>query len=374
MKYWTQTIQKGSQGDEVKKWQEYLNSQGYSLGVDGDFGDKTLAATTDWQTKQGLGADGIVGKNTWGKAGYTYVDFKPTDLPTIDNTSYDDTTAGKAALGKKDNAFSALYGTYNPDTGKYEGGYKPFDFKNFNYDVNEDALYQQLKDKYIQQGKLAMEDTIGKASAMTGGYGNSYAQSVGQQAYQGQLDNLNDNIPELYDMALARYNTEYNTAYDKWEQGYEQLLNSLGIATDEYYNGADKYYSERNNANTEAWKEYDATENARNNVINNYWKSLDLNKDVVNNSPKVEEDPPKVGDTPPVIEPRESENTKAFVDSLMPFPMFLSLGGTSKTPSLQGGGGRSYAEYKNYIRGELEKVWDLLDDSERAHLIKLYEL
>jgi hypothetical protein len=54
--------------------------------------------------------------------------------------------------------------------------------------------------------------------------------------------------------------------------------------------------------------------------------------------------------------------------------MFLSLGGTSKTPSLQGGGGRSYAEYKNYIRGELEKVWDLLDDSERAHLIKLYEL
>lgn len=297
MKYWTQTIQKGSQGDEVKKWQEYLNSQGYSLGVDGDFGDKTYAATTEWQRKNGLGADGIVGKNTWGKAGYTYVDFKPTDLPTINNTSYDNTDSGKAALDKKDNAFSALYGTYNPDTGKYEGGYKPFDFKNFNYDVNEDALYQQLKDKYIQQGKLAMEDTIGKASAMTGGYGNSYAQSVGQQAYQGQLDNLNDSIPELYDMALARYNTEYNTAYDKWEQGYEQLLNALGIATDEYYNGADKYYTERNNANTEAWKEYDATENARNDIVDNYLKSLNLNKVVDNNPPKVGEDPLEGGDT-----------------------------------------------------------------------------
>lgn len=78
----------------------------------------------------------------------------------------------------------------------------------FSYDLNGDALYQQYKDKFIQQGKLAMEDTIGQASAMTGGYGNSYAQSVGQQAYNSQLDKLNDIVPELYQMAYDRYNQE----------------------------------------------------------------------------------------------------------------------------------------------------------------------
>lgn len=86
----------------------------------------------------------------------------------------------------------------------------------FSYDMNGDALYQQYKDKYIQQGKMAMADTMGQAAAMTGGYGNSYAQSVGQQAYQGQLQNLNDVIPELYAMALDKYNREGQELYNRY--------------------------------------------------------------------------------------------------------------------------------------------------------------
>ena len=50
-----------------------------------------------------------------------------------------------------------------------------------------------------------MQDTMGQAQAMTGGYGNSYAQSVGQQSYQGYLQGLNDQVPNLYQMALNRY-------------------------------------------------------------------------------------------------------------------------------------------------------------------------
>lgn len=86
----------------------------------------------------------------------------------------------------------------------------------FTYDVNGDALYQQYKDKYVQQGKLAMGDAIGQASAMTGGYGNSYAQSVGQQQYQASLDNLNDIVPELYAMALDKYNREGQELYNQY--------------------------------------------------------------------------------------------------------------------------------------------------------------
>ena len=77
--------------------------------------------------------------------------------------------------------------------------------KDFTYDVNADAMYQQLKDQYIQGGRMAMMDTMGQAQAMTGGYGNSYAQGVGQQAYQGYLQGLNEQVPNLYQMALNRY-------------------------------------------------------------------------------------------------------------------------------------------------------------------------
>ena len=77
--------------------------------------------------------------------------------------------------------------------------------KDFTYDVNADAMYQQLKDQYVQGGRMAMMDTMGQAQAMTGGYGNSYAQSVGQQTYQNYLQGLNDKIPELYNLALNRY-------------------------------------------------------------------------------------------------------------------------------------------------------------------------
>ena len=51
----------------------------------------------------------------------------------------------------------------------------------FSYDLNGDALYQQYKQQYMNQGKLAMVDTMGQASAMTGGYGSSYAETVGNQ-------------------------------------------------------------------------------------------------------------------------------------------------------------------------------------------------
>ena len=106
-------------------------------------------------------------------------------------------------LANKPGAYQSAWQTQLDDTIN-----KILNREKFSYDLNGDALYQQYKDKYIQQGQMAMMDTMGQAQAMTGGYGNSYAQSVGQQAYQGHLQNLNDLIPELYKLALDNYNTE----------------------------------------------------------------------------------------------------------------------------------------------------------------------
>jgi hypothetical protein len=63
---------------------------------------------------------------------------------------------------------------------------------------------------------MAMMDTMGQAQAMTGGYGNSYAQSVGQQAYQGYLQELNNKIPELYQLALNKYQMEGDALTDQY--------------------------------------------------------------------------------------------------------------------------------------------------------------
>lgn len=88
--------------------------------------------------------------------------------------------------------------------------------KPFSYDLNGDALYQQYKDQYTQQGRMAMMDTMGRTQAMTGGYGNSYAQSVGQQAYHGYLQKLNDVVPELYQLAMDKYRMEGDALTDRY--------------------------------------------------------------------------------------------------------------------------------------------------------------
>jgi hypothetical protein len=84
----------------------------------------------------------------------------------------------------------------------------------FSYDVNADALYHQLRDQYRLMGQTAMMDTMGQAATLTGGYGNSYAHSVGQQAYQGYMQQLNDKVPDLYQMALDQYINEGNQMLD----------------------------------------------------------------------------------------------------------------------------------------------------------------
>ncbi|MBK1989714.1 peptidoglycan-binding protein [Sphaerospermopsis aphanizomenoides BCCUSP55] len=55
----------GSQGKKVEQLQQILKALNFNPGtIDGDFGNKTLAAVRQFQQKQGLTADGIVGANT----------------------------------------------------------------------------------------------------------------------------------------------------------------------------------------------------------------------------------------------------------------------------------------------------------------------
>lgn len=64
------TLKKGSSGSLVKQVQQKLKNWGYLSGkVDGIFGSATKAAVQKFQRKNGLTADGIVGKKTFDALG-----------------------------------------------------------------------------------------------------------------------------------------------------------------------------------------------------------------------------------------------------------------------------------------------------------------
>lgn len=89
----------------------------------------------------------------------------------------------------------------------------------FQYDIDKDPLYGIARDRYVNQGRMAMRDTMGQAAALTGGYGSSYGQAVGQQQYDAQLQGLADKIPELYQAAYSRYQDEG----DRLQRQYQLL-------------------------------------------------------------------------------------------------------------------------------------------------------
>lgn len=106
--------------------------------------------------------------------------------------------------------------------------------EDFRYNLAGDALYRQYRNQAERSGRLAMEDTMGKAAALTGGYGNSYAQSVGQQAYNQELDRLADRIPELYNLAMSQYQLQSQGLQQKYDllsgarqQEYQQYQDGL---------------------------------------------------------------------------------------------------------------------------------------------------
>jgi hypothetical protein len=277
--YWGGTdLKSGSSGRDVEQWQTFLKNQGYYTGaIDGIFGSVTDAATKAYQKAMGLTEDGISGIKTMSSAGFKNYNT-PVGAPTYkpyDTTSWNDTQAGKDSLKAKDDAAAALTGK-GPfvwdNQAQYDDLYKKYTERDpFSYDFNADALYHQYKDMYMKQGQMAMQDTMGQAAAMTGGYGNSYAVTVGNQAYQASLQQLNGVIPELYQLALSKYSMEGQDMlnalglmesdrafdYGLYTDEYGRLGDAYNIASDNYTTGANMHYTDLGNINAGIDREND---------------------------------------------------------------------------------------------------------------------
>lgn len=135
----------------------------------------------------------------------------------------------------------------------------------FSYDVDTDMLFQQALASAMGSGRQAMQDTIGQASALTGGYANTYATSAGNQAYNAYIEDAYNNLPEYYQMALEAYNME-------GQEMYNQLSMLSDADASEYQRMYDSWNSNFANAQQMYAQEYGAWQDS----VNNAYKSADL--------------------------------------------------------------------------------------------------
>ena len=238
----------GSRGDDVKKLQESLNANGYNLAVDGIYGPKTQEAVSKYQQSNGLTADGsgIFGTETSNKL---YGTGTTQNSPTTGQTQQQ---TAAPTLSFADDPMSNP--TYKAASEKYQAALQQgapvydsiwddqmntlFDQimnrGKFSYNLAEDPLYAQYRDQYTQQGQLAMMDTMGQAAALTGGYGNTYGQAVGQQQYNAYLQQLNDIVPELYDRAYGAYQQEGQDLLNQYAMVADREADAYGRYQDTY--------------------------------------------------------------------------------------------------------------------------------------------
>ena len=264
------------------------------MDVDGQFGSKTQAAVKDYQKKNGLAVDGIVGAKTWGSL---------NSKGNSSNTSSSKNTTDKVTLPKTSprpeyeksptvqSAENALKNWENNKPGEYESQYSEqieallndiLNREEFSYSLNADPLYQQYREQYIENGKKAMMDTVGQATALTGGYANSYAVNAGNQAYDEYLNELNSIALDLRDRAYDRYTDEG----DKMIEDITLLRSMDGDDYDKYLAGLEQYYSDgdyllnklvsMSDSEFEAFlAEVDAWENDRDYEFDKYQDALD---------------------------------------------------------------------------------------------------
>lgn len=242
------SLKSGDYSADTLEWQKFLKENGYLTGdLDGYYGDTTTEATKAYQKAQGLDTDGIVTSDLMDKAGFK-------NYNVSDAVSWFDSDEYKKALDNLNTSKGKIENFTGEGSAWADIKKQLANYGDFKYDINTDALYQQFAERYAQMGDRAARDVMGQASALTGGYGNSYAQIAGQQTYQQYLEGINDKQDEFYQAALDRYNAgRQNLVNDLGILGseYEMLLNDYDLAVDDYNQAANTYQALLENAEAE---------------------------------------------------------------------------------------------------------------------------
>ena len=195
-------------------------------------------------------------------------------------------------------------GTYAGEKPTYSGTYteqikqlleEVLGRKGLDYDQSKDPFWRTYKDQYTDMGKQAMRDSMGQAATLTGGYASSYAQAVGQQQYNNYLQQLASRAPELYQMALQKYQADSDNLYKRFEavkgmddteygryrddvsdywRSVDQANAERSFAASLYQTELGQYNADRSQQNYENETAYNRYRDA----ISDYYKQLDYDR------------------------------------------------------------------------------------------------
>jgi len=178
-------------------------------------------------------AGGNNGKGTGGNAGSGGTTTQtPTTVNAPSQAVIDAENALASAQNAKPQGYASKYGEQlesilqqiqNPDA--------------FKWDFNGDELFKMYADEYTQRGRQASMDAMGQAAALTGGYGNSYAQQVGNQAYDQYLTELYNRGFDLRDRA-----------YEMWKDKQDNLYNQYSLLQNADETDYNRYINDRDYA------------------------------------------------------------------------------------------------------------------------------
>ena len=224
-------------------------------------------ALTNQSNAQGNSAYSSTSKKvTSGSSGYSYDPFQTSNytnryaakLKNLENNSPDEYSS------KYDDTIASLVDKIT--------NRKSFSLAD---DANYNQLYNNYKERYTANAQRAMNDTLASANASTGGYGSTYGQIAAQQAYDQQMEGLNDNNLALMQLAYQMYGDDVadnynqlnavtgldNTDYSRYRDTVSDYYNDLNY----YANRADTSY----NRDYTAWSndrdfDYNAWSNDRN--------------------------------------------------------------------------------------------------------------
>ena len=129
----------------------------------------------------------------------------------------------------------------------------------FSYDPKTDELFQLYKEQYRNMGQRAMQNQMGTASALSGGYNSSVAQTAAQNAYGNIMNALSEKAGETYQNALDRY--RYNQ---------QNTLDKFAVARDMNNSSNEAYWKDTDIRAQKANSAYNAYNDERNFQYNGY--------------------------------------------------------------------------------------------------------
>ncbi len=222
----------GDTGDEVKTLKQLLRGAGYQLSDDNLFDEDTYKAVNEYQRANGISPTGEIGASTWAKLAGSIVNSMPSGLDTAGKVKFLENNRPKDYASDYTKRIDELVE-------------KALSREDFSYDPATDPMYRQLKDEKTYLGKRAMDDAMGAASALSGGYANTFAQTAGEHAYQDYMAQMAESMSDMYNIALNAYDAETNqmtselkALSDAEEKAYKRYLDDV----DEYTKTLEYYY------------------------------------------------------------------------------------------------------------------------------------